>query len=138
MSFVIYDLSFLVLFTLLVAIFLYLKRHNLEREGILYLYKTQMGVKLIDYVGTKFKKQIKSLRYIVMSIGYLLLLGILFILGQAVYVYIRIPEITKVIKAPPLVPLIPYFPKLFGAESLFPPILFHILLSGNNYCCYQS
>ena len=34
------------------------------------------------------------------------------------------PEITQYIKAPPIAPLIPYFPKLFGMESFFPPFYF--------------
>ena len=44
--------------------------------------------------------------------------------GQTLSIYILHPEITKIIKAPPIAPLIPYFPKLFGMESFFPPFYF--------------
>ena len=39
------------------------------------------------------------------------------------YIYIKTP-IARFIKAPPVFPLIPYFPKLFGLESIFPPLYF--------------
>src|SRR3989344_4142235 len=124
-----YDLSFLVIFTLFVIIFLYSKRKNIAREGLLYLYKTQVGVKLIDYIGRKFGKQIRSLHYVIISISYLLFAGIMFIIGQAIYIYLKVPEITSVIKTPPLLPLIPYFPQLFGAKNLFPPFYFVYFLA---------
>ncbi|PIN88421.1 hypothetical protein COU61_04955 [Candidatus Pacearchaeota archaeon CG10_big_fil_rev_8_21_14_0_10_35_13] len=127
MSFVVYDLSFLVIFTLAVIIFIYKKKHQgrkMTREGLMYLYKTQVGVRFIDKIGTKYEKIIKALKYPVITLGYILLAGILFILGQAIYIYIKVPEITKIIKTPPLVPLIPYFPEIFGAQSLFPPFYF--------------
>ena len=45
-------------------------------------------------------------------------------LGFAVYTYIARPEIVDVIKAPPIMPLIPYFPQIFGVQSFFPPFYF--------------
>ncbi len=122
-----YDLIFLALFTIAVIIFLHIKSKkgkNLHREGLMYLYKTQVGVKFIDYIGKKWSKQIRSLHYTVITVGYLLFAGILFVIGQTIYLYIKVPEITNVIKTPPLLPLIPYFPQLFGAGSLFPPFYF--------------
>ncbi|MEK6919003.1 MAG: site-2 protease family protein [Nanoarchaeota archaeon] len=121
---IISDLSFLVLFTLGVVLFLYANRKNIHREGIMYLYKTQLGVKLIDIIGKKFGKTIRSLHYTVIALGYLLFAGMMFIIGQTIYIYLAIPQITETIKTPPLLPLIPYFPQLFGAESLFPPFYF--------------
>lgn len=123
-----FDLAFLVIFTIAVIVFLYLNskkgKKNLHREGLMYLYKTQLGVKFIDFIGKKFSKQIKSLHYVVITLGYLLFLGIIFVIGQTIYVYLAMPQITEVIKAPPLLPLIPYFPQIFGASSLFPPFYF--------------
>ena len=55
MSFVIYDLILFALFTLAVVIFLYSHRKNLKREGIIYLYRTSIGLKLIDWFGEKHK-----------------------------------------------------------------------------------
>lgn len=124
MDFLFYDLGFLVLFGLFLIIFLYAKRRNLKREGILYLYKTKLGIKFIDYIGKKYKKIINFIQYFSIVLGYILMGGIFYILINAVYTYLRFPEITEFVKAPPLVPLIPYFPKIFGVESFFPPFYF--------------
>jgi membrane-associated protease RseP (regulator of RpoE activity) len=121
---IIYDLSFLVLFTLAVVLFLYTNRKNIAREGILYLYKTQLGVKFIDFIGKKYGRIIRALHYPVIVIGYLLFAAMMFVIGQTIYIYLKMPQITEVVKTPPLLPLIPYFPQIFGAESLFPPFYF--------------
>ena len=42
--------------------------------------------------------------------------------------YIKNPWISDLIKAPPVAPLIPYFPKLFGMESFFPNFYFTYFL----------
>jgi len=123
MNFVIVDLILLVLFALIAAGFLYKRRRNLHKEGALYLYKTQLGVKLIDYLGGKYKKTLKVLSYVSIFVGYLLMIGIVYFMIETVYRYLT-TNIASVIKAPPLAPLIPYFPKLFGLESYFPPFYF--------------
>lgn len=124
MSFIIYDLTFLVLFCIFIVVFLYRNKKNLGREGIIFLYRTQLGVKLINYVGKNFKKTLSSLRYVIIAVSYLLMLGILYILIDGLYKYVMFPQITEAIKAPPLAPVIPYFPKLFAMESFFPPFYF--------------
>ena len=53
MSFVVYYLIFLVVFTLAVFLFLRTRRKNLKREGLMYLYRTNVGLKLIDWFGEK-------------------------------------------------------------------------------------
>lgn len=124
MDFLFYDLGFLILFGLFLIVFLYTKRKNLKREGILYLYKTKLGIRFIDYIGKKYIKVINVVQYFSIVVGYILMGGIFYILINAVYTYLRFPEITEFVKAPPLVPLIPYFPKIFGVESFFPPFYF--------------
>lgn len=123
-SFWIYDVSLLILFSLGVAWFLYTRKNSLSREGIVFMYRTQLGVKAINYIGDNFKKTLYALRYIIISVGVILLGVMLWMLGQTVSIYLLHPEITKLIKAPPIAPLIPYFPKLFGMESFFPPFYF--------------
>jgi membrane-associated protease RseP (regulator of RpoE activity) len=125
-SFVVYDLAFLVLFSAFVAWFLYGKRKSgaLTREGLMYLYRTKFGMKAIDYIGKKCKKTLHVLKYLIVAVGVFLMGIMLWILGQAVYNYIKFPQITKIIKAPPIAPVIPYFPKLFGLQSFFPPFYF--------------
>lgn len=119
MSFFIFDMSLLVIFILLTSILLYRGRKNLVREGPLILYKTKWGIKLINYVGGKYKKTLKFLSYISIGVGYLLMVSIVALIIQTLYLYLTTP-IASIIKAPPIMPLIPYFPKLFGLESYFP------------------
>jgi len=122
-NFIIFDLVFLVLFIVFISIFLYVNKKNLGTEGGLILYRTRWGIKLINYVGGKYKKTLKALSYVSISLGYVLMVGILLLIFQTVYIYLTTP-IARVIRAPPIMPLIPYFPKLFGVESFFPPFYF--------------
>lgn len=120
---IILDLTLLVLFIIFISVFLYLKRKNIGTEGGLILYRTQWGVKLINYIGKKYKKTLKGLSYVSIFVGYILMAAILWLIAQSVYLYLT-TSIARVIKAPPIMPLIPYFPKLFGVQSFFPPFYF--------------
>jgi len=122
MSFIIYDLAFLVLFSLAVGIFLYVKRKNLKRDGIMYLYRTKIGMELIDYLGSKNKKALKFFSYIIVICGYLLMAFSIYFLVQLVYLFTK-PEIVQAVKIPPIMPLIPYLPSLFKTTWL-PPFYF--------------
>jgi len=123
-SFWVYDVGFLVLFTVWVVWFLKSRKKDLSREGWMFLYRTQFGVKAIDYIGKNFTKTLHALKYLIVAIGFALMGAMIWMLGQTVSIYLLHPEITKIIKAPPVAPLIPYFPKLFGMESFFPPFYF--------------
>jgi len=123
MAFFIYDLIFLVLFSLFVVIFLYKRRKNLKREGIMYLYRTQIGVKFIDYVGKKYKRAISIFGFLGIIFGYIAMLLMIYLLWRLVYIYFFVPEAVRLIKIPPLMPLIPYLPSLFKVDFL-PPFYF--------------
>ncbi|MBA7656761.1 hypothetical protein ES703_64688 [subsurface metagenome] len=41
MNFIVYDIIFLILFAISVSIFLYTRKKNLKKEGLLFLYKTR-------------------------------------------------------------------------------------------------
>jgi len=127
-EFLTYDMSFLILFTLFIIIFLYSKRKNLKREGILFLYRTKIGIKTINFIGDKFKKTLHVLKYFAVVSGFGLMIGIFYLIISSVYIYFKFPEITQIIKAPPVFPLIPYFPQIFGVQSLFPPFYFTYFL----------
>jgi len=125
MEFIYYDLIFLVIFGFLVSVVLYKNKKNVKREmKIAFLYRAQWGVKLIDYIGGKYTRTLNFLKYIIIGVGYILMTGIVYLMGKTVYLYVRYPELTEAIKAPPLAPVIPYFPKIFGLESFFPPFYF--------------
>jgi len=124
MNFIYYDLIFLILFAAGCLIFLYKKRKNLKKEGVMYLYRTNIGIKFIDYIGGKYKKTLTVIKYLAIIIGYLLMLLMVFFLVQTAYIYFKMPSIVQTVKVPPIAPLIPYFPEIYGVESLFPSFPF--------------
>ncbi|MEK6935438.1 MAG: site-2 protease family protein [Nanoarchaeota archaeon] len=89
----------------------------------MYLYRTKFGMEFIDYIGGKHKKKLKALSYVVIASGYLLMITMVYLLGQLLYFYIKSPDIIRAIKVPPLMPLIPYLPSLFKIDFL-PPFYF--------------
>jgi len=123
MSFIIYDVIFLILFTLITALFLYTKRQNLKREGLLYLYRTSIGLKIIDWTSKKFSKILRPMQYLVVTSGYLLMGFMVWALIKLSYVYLTSPTLARELKAPIIFPLIPYLPELFKLDFL-PPFYF--------------
>ena len=121
---IIVDLIFLALFLIWIFFFLYRRKQHLKKEGILTLYKTQLGVKFIEYIGNKYRKTLNVLQYVSIFVGFILMISILFLLGLTLYTYLKFPQITDTVKAPPILPLIPYFPTIFGLEAFFPQIYF--------------
>ena len=112
MSFYIYDLIFLVLFATFLFVFLHSGKKNLKREGLLILYKAAWGIKLIDYIGKRFKRTFKVLSYVSVITGYILMATMFYFLGKIVYIYITMPSLVKAIKVPPIMPLVPYIDKV--------------------------
>jgi len=53
MNFIWYDLGLLALFIISVSLFLYSRRKNIQKEGLLLLYKTPWGIKFINKIGKK-------------------------------------------------------------------------------------
>jgi membrane-associated protease RseP (regulator of RpoE activity) len=96
----------------------------MKREGIMYLYKTQLGVKLIDKIANLCKKELSFLKYLVIVAGYLLMVTMLYLFGSSFWQYITNEKLFQAISAPPIAPLIPYFPKIFGMQSYFPDFYF--------------
>tara|TARA_Y100000034_G_scaffold133588_1_gene199493 strand:+ start:15855 stop:17231 length:1377 start_codon:yes stop_codon:yes gene_type:complete len=122
-SLYVYDIAFLVLFTLAVVIFLYTRKSNLKREGILYLYRTSIGLKFIEWTSKKFPKTLKALQYVVILSGYTLMILVVWLIGKLGYDYITSPYLAEAVKVPVILPLIPYLPELFNLDFL-PPFYF--------------
>ncbi len=118
MSFIFYDILMLVLFVIFVSIFLYINRKNLKREGLLFLYKAGWGIKLINYVGNKYKKTLKILSYVSVTLGYILMALAFYFVGKIVWVYAFYPQIVKAIKIPPITPLLPYITNIINVPGL--------------------
>ncbi len=129
MSFIIYDIILLISFAIFVSIFLYIKRKNLKKEGLLFLYRTKWGIKLIDYVGKKCNKSLKILSYISIGLGYILMLGMLYLFGKIFWIYIFNQDVVRAIKVPPIMPLIPYIDKVVPFLPSFYFIYWVIILA---------
>ena len=86
-SFLVYDLVFLALFTLASGIFLYRRRHNLKRQGLLYLYRTKLGIRFMDWTVARFGKFLKPFEYVVVASGYILMAGMIWIIVRLIRIY---------------------------------------------------
>lgn len=111
-------MGFLVAFCLILFIFLYRKRKNLKREGITYLYRTKIGLKIIDRVSKKYPRFLNFLSYIIIAFGYFAMTAMIYLLYITIKIFIINPEVVRIIKIPPLAPLIPYLPQLFKTDIL--------------------
>ena len=89
----------------------------------MYLYRTRVGIKFIDYVGTKYKKALTVYAFLGVIVGYLLMASMIWFLWKLLQVYLFNPAIVQAIKIPPLMPLIPYLPEAFSV-SFLPPFYF--------------
>lgn len=123
MNVMFYDIGLLIIFVIFLGIFLYRKRKNVKKEGLLLLYRTKLGMKLIDKVGKKYKKTLTVLSYISIGLGYCLMAGILYLFGKIIWIYLFNSSIVQAIKVPPIMPLIPYLPQIFKLSYL-PPFYF--------------
>lgn len=121
MSFLVYDLVLLGIFAIFIAWFLYRGKKNLKREGLLLLYRTEWGMRLIDRVGKKYKKTLDFLSYISVGLGYVLMIGVLWLTYTIVKIYLLRPDVVSAIKVPPIMPLIPYIDKVV---PFLPPFYF--------------
>lgn len=123
MSFLTYDLIFLAAFLIFFSVFLYTRKHNLKREGLLFMYRAKWGIKLIDYIGSRYKKTLKALSYISVAMGYLLMAAGVYLVYLIVKIYLFNPAVVSELKVPPIIPLVPYLPQVFNLQFL-PPFYF--------------
>ena len=120
-----YDLIFLALFCIFVAVFLYTRRKNLEKQGIMYLYKTKLGMKIIDNFSKRFAKILKPAQYFIVGVGYFLMAAVLWLLVEQTYVYFKMFDaFSEVVSGPPVMLLLPYAPDIFGYGSVLPQLYF--------------
>lgn len=119
MHFVYFDLIFLAIFIIFVAIFLYKNRKKIDREGIIFLYRTKFGLKAIEK-ASKHKRFLNFLEYFSIFFGYIFMFLAILLLFFVLYTTIKAAFLPKV---PPIAPLIPYFPSIFKIPG-FPPFYF--------------
>jgi membrane-associated protease RseP (regulator of RpoE activity) len=123
MNFTFLDIGLLVLFAIAIGIFLFKNRKNLKKEGFLLLCKTKWGINLINKTAKKYPKTLRFLSYVSIILGYLLMLGMIYLFIRVVWIYIFHTEVVKIVKIPPIAPLIPYLPQIFKLNFL-PPFYF--------------
>ncbi len=125
-----YDTLLLGLFCIGVGLFLFYNRKKLVKDGPMYLYKTEIGLKFIEYMGSKYKKTLRALSYVSIAWGYLLMAGGIYLLIQLVSMFSN-PEIVGMVKIPPIMPLIPYLSDAFNISWLphFPFIDFILAIA---------
>ena len=95
----------------------------MDREGLLFIYRTQWGIKFINKIGKKYPKTLNVLSYISIIMGYLLMIGVLYFTYTILKIYLFNPLIVQAIKVPPILPLVPYLPQIFHLNFL-PPFYF--------------
>ncbi len=123
MTFVLYDLVFLGLFVLFTVVFLYTHKRNLRREGLLYLYRTKLGIRFIDWTTLRYNSILKWMQYPIIISGYLLMILGFWMIIRVAYFYIASPGIAQALKVPVIMPLVPYLPEIFKIDFL-PPFYF--------------
>ncbi len=117
------DLFLLVAFVIFVSVFLYTRKHGLKREGLLFLYRTSWGIKLINRIGNKYKRTLKVLSAVSIFCGYILMAASFYLVYSILKVYLFEPQVVRAIKVPPILPLVPYLPQAFNLDFL-PPFYF--------------
>jgi len=85
---------------------------------LLILYRAAWGIKLIDYVGNKYRRTLKFLSYVSITVGYILMGAMLYFLGKIVWIYAFNADLVRAIKVPPIIPLVPYLPQVFKLDFL--------------------
>lgn len=123
MNFMIIDLTLLALFAIFVGLFLYRRRKEIKKEGLLLLYHAKWGIRLIDKIGKKYEKPLNVMSYVSVYLGYILMAAMIYFFGKILFVYFFQADIVRAIKLPPIMPLIPYLPKIFKL-SFLPPFYF--------------
>ncbi len=121
MSFIVYDLIILGICAIAIGSFLYKNRKRIQKEGLLLLYRTKLGIKLINYVGKKFNRTFKVLEVLSVGVGYLLMVGVVWLFYTIIKIYVFRPDVVSAIKVPPIMPLIPYIDKVV---PFLPPFYF--------------
>ena len=86
--------KWLLLFYLVVIIFFWIKRKQVEVQAkIIFLYRTQWGLRLIEYVSQKWREWIILLGYVGVGAGYVGLVFISYVLIKNLYSLITAPAV---------------------------------------------
>src|SRR4030043_2423487 len=87
------EYKWVILFYLLIIIFILANRKKFVFQAkVIALYRTKIGLKIIDKVGTKYSEFIKILGYIGIGVGYVGMIIILYFVFKGLYDLVFVPE----------------------------------------------
>ncbi|NQU78454.1 site-2 protease family protein [Candidatus Woesearchaeota archaeon] len=124
------DYKWVILFysTIILLVFIFRKKFDIHSK-FLAMYRTKIGIKLMDKIGVKYAEPVKLLGYIGIGVGYVGLVAIVYMLLMNLYNLLTIPEATSAVSlvipgirmpgSPIVIPLIT------GWIALFIVILVH-------------
>src|SRR3990167_11441996 len=97
-----FDLIFALIFYGLLVLFYIKNKKKFSKEGLLLLYRTKLGLLLMDKLAKKYPKLLNFLGYFSVFIGFIGMLSIFYILIKGTYGLIFVPD-----SAPVLAPVLP-------------------------------
>ena len=115
MSFLFYDVILCIIFFVATGFFLYHRRKNVKREGILFLYRTKFGLRFVDKLVKRYSKFFSSLSIIFIVISFIGMAAIIIMLIASCY---KLAVMPTIIRTPPIVPLLPWIP-IPGLPTLY-------------------
>ncbi|MCL6500598.1 MAG: site-2 protease family protein [Candidatus Pacearchaeota archaeon] len=83
------------------------------------MYRTKLGIRLMDWISKKFPRLLNTLSYVSITFGFLAMIFAL------IFLFLSIKAMTAIVtvpKIPPLMPLVPYLPEIFNLP--LPPFYF--------------
>ena len=128
-----YDLIFGIIFYVLVIFFFYLVRKNVTIKGILFIYRTKVGLKAMDNIASIFPRLLKGIEPVSIVIGFISMVALfIFLIYHTFLLFIR-PD-TPAALAPLLpgvrIPGLPVLPFWFFIISVFFIIIVHEFAHG--------
>lgn len=122
------DYRWVILFysIIIILVFIFRKKFDIHHK-FLAMYRTKIGLKLMDKWGTKHAELVKVIAYMGIGVGYIGLLSILFVLIRSLFNLLTVPTAKSAV-----VPVIPgvsiggiHIPLITGWIALFIVILVH-------------
>jgi hypothetical protein len=124
------EYKWIILFYLVIAVFIYFNKHKFDIQGkIIFLYRTNFGLKFIDRISGKYREFVKIIGLVGIGAGFVGLVGISIMLIQNLFSLLFNPEATPGVglvipgvKIPGSPIFIPFW---FGIIALFIVVLVH-------------
>jgi membrane-associated protease RseP (regulator of RpoE activity) len=111
------DITLFVAFCVFVVLFLWLRRSRVDREGIIFLYRTKFGIGTIEKLAKKLKWLWQKLGPVIIVAGFIFMIAMIWLLIESIWLTFKVP-----MRTPPIMPLVPYLPQAF--KMPLPPFYF--------------